>query len=181
MKRVSPIVKAHLIRGAVYVFLLLAVCVIHFALGQRYVTGSSGTENSAGTESTPQLPTISSDKGVQATGPVQVPQFPAGNEPGPLYLQYDCPATEPPINIGSQQFEPTYGALSDQAADDFVLFNGPVHYVITQVRVMGEYSAGGGPASSFNLFFYTNGPDNLPGTQIVALFNRPYSGSPLTL
>ena len=35
MKRVSPIAKAHLIRGAVYVFLLLAVCVVPFALAQR--------------------------------------------------------------------------------------------------------------------------------------------------
>jgi hypothetical protein len=35
MKRVSPIAKAHLIRGAVCVLLLLAGCVIHFALGQQ--------------------------------------------------------------------------------------------------------------------------------------------------
>ena len=35
MKRVSPIIKAHLIRGALYLPLLLAVCVIPFALAQR--------------------------------------------------------------------------------------------------------------------------------------------------
>ena len=38
-----------------------------------------------------------------------------------LYSQYNNPATQPPLGIGSQQFEPANGALSDQAADDFVL------------------------------------------------------------
>ena len=34
-KQITPNVKAHLIRGAFYLLLLLAVCVIPFALGQR--------------------------------------------------------------------------------------------------------------------------------------------------
>ena len=42
MKRVSPIMTAHLIRGAFCVLLLLGVCLIPFALGQR-----SATERSA--------------------------------------------------------------------------------------------------------------------------------------
>jgi hypothetical protein len=45
-------------------------------------------------------------------------------------------------------------AFNDQAADDFVLFE-LFDYVIHTVNLMGEYSAGGGPASSFNVFFYT--------------------------
>src|SRR5258708_30538568 len=34
-KQINPNVKAHLIRGAFYMLLLLAVCVIPFALAQR--------------------------------------------------------------------------------------------------------------------------------------------------
>lgn len=179
----SSAIQAHLLRGAFYLLPLLVGCVIHFALGQKYVTGSSGGENRAGVESTPQLPMTSSNSGDPALGFVQVPQFPAGaNFPKPkcgtLYDQYDNAATEPPLGIGSQQFEPASAALSDQAADDFVLVNAPLNYVIQGVNVMGEYSAGGGPASSFNVFFYTNGADNLPGTQIAAFLNLPYSGTP---
>lgn len=154
--------------------LLLTVCVIPFALAQRYVTGSSGAENTAGAEGMPQLPTTSRDSGDQATGPVPVAQFPAGY----LYYQYDNAATEPPLGIGSQQFEPTMAAFNDQATDDFVLYPAPDRFVIFTVSVMGEYSAGGGPASSFNVFFYTNGAGNLPGTQIAGFLNRPYSGTP---
>jgi sugar lactone lactonase YvrE len=41
MKRVSPIMKAHLIRGAFYLLLLMGVCLIPFALGQRNATERS--------------------------------------------------------------------------------------------------------------------------------------------
>ena len=169
---------AHLPRGAFYVLLLLAVCVIHFALGQRYVTGSSGGENSTSAESTPRLSTTSSDSGDQAIGAVRVPQFPAGECCTIFYDQYNNAATDPPLGIGSQQFESAYGALSDQAADDFVLPGFSDRFELLAVHVMGEYSAAGGPASSFNVFLYTNGAGNLPGTQIAAFLNRPYISGP---
>src|SRR6266403_3357454 len=35
MKRISPMMKAHLIRGAFYLLLMLAACMIPFALAQR--------------------------------------------------------------------------------------------------------------------------------------------------
>ncbi len=34
-KQINPTIKAHLIRGAFYLLLLLAVCAIPFALAQR--------------------------------------------------------------------------------------------------------------------------------------------------
>jgi hypothetical protein len=43
---------------------------------------------------------------------------------------------------------------------------------------MGEYSAGGGPALSINIYFYQNGAGNLPGTLIAAFMNLPYVGTP---
>ena len=43
---------------------------------------------------------------------------------------------------------------------------------------MGEYSEGGGPASSFNVYIYANGPGNLPGGLIAAQLNLPYTATP---
>jgi hypothetical protein len=37
-KQINPTIKAHLIRGAFYLLLLVAVCAIPFALGQRNAT-----------------------------------------------------------------------------------------------------------------------------------------------
>jgi hypothetical protein len=159
---ISSTIKAHLIRGAVYLLLLLAVCVIPFALGQR-----STTANMA------QLPATSSDNDPAASA-LPIPIFPTGSI---LWNQYNNPATQPPLSIGSQEFEPAFASLTDQAADDFV-FTYPFNNVITGVRVMGEYSEGGGPASSFNVYIYGNGPGNLPGGLIAARFNRPYTGTP---
>ena len=39
-KQINPTIKAHLIRSAFYVLLLLAVCVIPFALAQRNTRSS---------------------------------------------------------------------------------------------------------------------------------------------
>src|SRR5581483_8382449 len=43
-KQLNPTIKAHLIRSAFYVLLLLAVCVIPFALAQRNATGRSAAK-----------------------------------------------------------------------------------------------------------------------------------------
>src|SRR5437870_12456432 len=46
-KQINPTIKAHLIRGAFYLLLLLAVCAIPFALGQRNVKKSAAKPNVA--------------------------------------------------------------------------------------------------------------------------------------
>jgi hypothetical protein len=97
---------------------------------------------------------------------------------GGFWDQYNNPATEPPVAIGSQQFEAAMAAFDNQAADDFVIGSGWGAPYVTGVRVMGEYSAGGGPASSFNIYFYQNGAGNLPGTLIAAFMNLPYVETP---
>jgi len=163
-KRINPAVKAHLTRGAFYLLLLLAVCATPFALGQRTTGERSATAN------IPQLPATSSDS---SAGALAMPQFPMAG----VWNQYNNPATQPPVSIGSQEFEPAFASLTDQAADDFV-FTYPFNNVITGVRVMGEYSEGGGPASSFNVYIYGNGPDNVPGGLIAARFNLLYTGTP---
>src|SRR6266550_1372885 len=46
-KQINPNIKAHLIRGSFYVLLLLAVCVIPFALAQRNTTRQSAVRTAA--------------------------------------------------------------------------------------------------------------------------------------
>jgi hypothetical protein len=165
---ISSTIKARFIRGATYLLLLLAVCVIPFALGQR-TTG----ERSA----TAKIAQVSAAFSHSGSGALAMPEFPTGFV---LWDQYNNPATEPPVNIGSQEFEPAMAAFNDQAADDFVLPTPPfdINTFITRVRVMGEYSQGGGPASSFNVYIYANAAGHLPGALIAAFLNRPYSGTP---
>ena len=171
-KQIKPNIKGHLIRGAFYLLLFLAVSLIPFAFGQR------STANRITSANTRQLPSMSSDSDVSTASPALLtPEFPTGFI---LWDQYNNPATEPPVNIGSQEFEPAMAAFNDQAADDFVLPTPPfeINTFITRVRVMGEYSQGGGPASSFNIYIYANAAGHLPGTLIAAFLNRPYSGTP---
>jgi hypothetical protein len=169
-KQINPNVRAHLVRGAFYLVLMLAVWVIPFALAQR------ATERQSTIGSTTQLPITSSDSDCDVSA-LPAPEFPTG---GPLWDQYNNPATEPPLGIGSQKFEPAMAAFDDQAADDFVVNvpPPPIFLYITGVRVMGEYSAGGGPAAAFNVYFYRNDAGHVPGAPIASFLNQPYTGTP---
>jgi hypothetical protein len=124
---------------------------------------------------TAQFPIISSDSERDASA-LATPEFPMGCC---IWNQYNNPATQPPLGIGSQKFEPAMAAFDDQAADDFVVNvpPPPSFLYVSGVRVMGEYSAGGGPASAFNVYFYTNRAGHLPGTGVAAFLNRPYTGT----
>src|SRR6266436_5500145 len=53
-KQINPTIKAHLIRGAFYLLLLLAVCAIPFALAQRNAT-KRGVANAASNPNMSQL------------------------------------------------------------------------------------------------------------------------------
>lgn len=104
---------------------------------------------------------------------------PIGNCFGSVFWdQYNSAAREPPVGIVSQKFEAAMAAFDSQAADDFVITSGWGAQYITGVRVMGEYSAGGGPASSFNIYFYQNDTGNVPATLIAAFMNLPYAETP---
>jgi len=175
MSRDTLAVKAHLIRSALYLLLLLVVCVIPFALAQQ---NSAQLSKQSTSGNTAQFPITSSDRDRDASASPTA-EFPTG---GPVYDQYNNPATQPPLGIGSQKFEPAMAAFDDQAADDFVVNLLPLNFFyITEVLVMGEYSQGGGPASSFNVYLYRDAPGHLPGELIQALLNQPYTGTPLTL
>src|ERR1043166_1772169 len=169
MKKKQPTQSAFL-NPCILLGLLIFFAGILLALAQR-TTGKRSIS-----ADTRQLPITSSDSGRHAST-LPMPEFPTG---GGIWSQYDNPATEPPINIGSQQFEPVFASLTDQAADDFIITNPPppIYLYITGVRVMGEYSEGGGPASSFNVYIYSNGAGNLPGGLVASFLNRPYTGTP---
>jgi hypothetical protein len=115
---ISSTIKAHLIRGACYLLLFLAVSLFHFSFGQR------STANRVTSANTRQLPSMSSDSDVStASHAPAMPEFPTGIV---LWDQYNNPATKPPLGIGSQEFEPAVAAFNDQAADDFVLPTPPL-------------------------------------------------------
>jgi len=167
--------KAHTAQFALLSLCILAGLLVFFA-GIVVALAQRRTARPSMVGSTMQLPTTSSGNERQK-GALPRPESPAA---GVLWDQYDNPATQPPINIGSQEFEPAMAAFNDQAADDFVVTTGPPGFgmCITSVRVMGEYSQGGGPASSFNVYIYTNGAGNLPGVQIGGGLNLAYTGTP---
>jgi hypothetical protein len=52
-KQINPNIKAHLFRGAFYLILLVAVCLIPFALAQRATTKQSAVAHSLLSGSTP--------------------------------------------------------------------------------------------------------------------------------
>src|SRR6188472_1063596 len=91
---ITSTMKAHLIRSALYLLLLLVLCVIPFALGQR----TSGEQSTS--PKTTQHPATHSNTG---PGALAIPNFPNG---GVLWDQFNNPATQPPVGIGSQDFEP---------------------------------------------------------------------------
>jgi hypothetical protein len=146
-------------RGLVQLACLLLLFVALRAVARAPAQASAENQNTLATEQ--QLLSVPSDN------PHATRASPAAScQGGPLYDQYNNAATEPPVGIGSQKFEPAMAAFDDQAADDFVLTSGLGGIYINGVRVMGEYSAGGGPAASFNVYFYQNGAGNLPGSLI---------------
>jgi len=90
-----------------------------------------------------------------------------------LYDQYDNPAGD---GINSQDWEAANDANDSLAADDFVVTSGQT-WTISGVDVDGGYSTTG-PAASVNVFFYTNGAGDLPGTLIASRLGQTYVQGP---
>ena len=95
-----------------------------------------------------------------------------------LYDQTDGAGTGA---VNSQNFETANDAFDNQAADDFVVPAGPA-WTVQQVVVRGAYFNGvpspGGPAVSFNVFFYAN-VGTLPSLLVPggAQLNSPYTNA----
>jgi hypothetical protein len=191
-KQVHSTVKAHLIRSACYVLLLLAVCMIPFALAQRNTTGRSvtgqthaanrlqgspnpdaampATDESLLFHDLPsklpasQLPKASSGPGVRPILIKPIPKFPEVI----LYDQLDNPGTN---SWTSQEF-PDAPEFTSFTADDFVVPGGE-SWQVTEVHAQGVYFNGTGPANNFNVFFYQDS-GGLPGTIVYTRTAQPY-------
>ena len=199
-KQLNPTIKAHLIRGAFYLLLLLAVCAIPFALAQRNATKrpvinpaakpnapanmynpqvANRADGAVSDQPLPKIPAMDASQLPKAsTGPIGVPSFrvmPVPKLPAvTLYDQYNNAGTSA---SSSQDFETAFDAFDDFVADDFVVPGGQT-WNISEVDVQGLYfnCTTCGPAVSFNVFFYQDSA-TLPGTLVATRLANTYTGT----
>ena len=89
-----------------------------------------------------------------------------------LYDQYDNASLN---GTSSQNFEAANDAFDNELADDFVVPAGP-GWGVNGIDVDGVYFNGPGPATTFNVSFYTNNA-GLPGTLVAARAAQAYTGA----
>ena len=208
-KQINPTIKAHLIRGAFYLLLLVAVCAIPFALAQRnnaakrttpqQIAAANGHRTvplSAGAVSgtlpaksvsrsitatngsqlfpydvpaLPNLPRVSQApqraSGVRAAHVLPIPRAPKTPQVV-LYDQYNNASATASLSATFTDF-PTF---SSDLADDFVVPAGQT-WNVQSIDADGVYFNGAGPATSWNVFIYTNS-GGLPGTQVYSTLNQ---------
>ena len=167
-------ITAHFIRSVLYVFLLVAVCVIPFALAQRNANNRSVAPASNGdfnpatalssNEGDPTQPAVSGTIGV----PSIVPPYPKAPQVV-LYDQYDNASA---IGTLSSTFT-DFPDFNSDLADDFVVPTGQT-WNVQSIDADGAYFPFNGPANSFNVFFYADNA-GLPGAQVYGAMNQPFS------
>src|SRR6266516_1357118 len=209
-KQINPTIKAHLIRSAFYLLLLVAVCAIPFALAQSRSRGTA--KRSAAKPSIQQNVTANRDFS-RATGPATLPDAASGivgKTSGPtLPRTSQIPLASsgaigghvvqvPPLPAAPQvvlydQYNNAssvaslsstftdFPTFSSDLADDFVVPGGQT-WNVQSIDADGVYFNGPGPAASFNVFFYADS-GSLPGAQVLRATNQPFtqSGSTFTV
>jgi hypothetical protein len=172
-KQIKPATKAHLLRVAFYLLLLLAACAIPFALAQ----GNVATRSKAKASPASEFPITSNAAAAPAIAISVIPPVPAAPAII-LYDQMDNPAPTPtppmPGGVTSQDYEPKFDNYDSFAADDFVIPADQI-WIITEVDVIGESSEPPAPPDSFHVFFYADS-GTLPGTLVASRFANSYSG-----
>lgn len=164
-KQNPPSTKAHVVRGTLYLLLLLSAFVIRLALGQQNATDSTID------------PTKSSFAAGHATGGS------AEAQPSPVAAATAVVAWDQYNNAGTAvTLSATFTdapAMNSDLADDFVVQN--YAWMVRWIDVDGAYFNGPGPANTFTVFFYADN-DGFPGNQVYATF-APWtqSGSTFTL
>src|SRR6478609_10438482 len=134
-KQINPTIKAHLIRGAFYLLLLLAVCAVPFALAQRNAkrgvanpAAKFASQSNAGSllndvRGVPDLPRMSrapqTTSGVRAMHVLPIPRRPQAPQVV-LYDQYDNASATASLSATFTDF-PTF---SSDLADDFIVPGG---------------------------------------------------------
>lgn len=95
----------------------------------------------------------------------------AGFPTSPRAVLYNQMDGDSGFGSSSQDFEPVNDSFDSELADDFVVPDGEI-WSVESVEVIGQYEDDSGPADSFNVNFYANSADDLPGTLIES---RPAS------
>src|SRR6266513_1818466 len=207
-KQINPTIKAHLLRSAFYLLLLVAVCAIPFALAQRNAAKRSLTKPVAKANVAANM-----DDPPRATGPVTLPDaasgiVPSGNTGAPLLGEQAPTVSSGAIGVRKLGILPypnapqvilydqynnastvaslsatftDFPTFSADLADDFVVPGGQT-WNVQSIDADGLYFNGPGPAASFNVFFYANS-GSLPGAQVFSATNQPFtqSGSTFTV
>ena len=97
-KQINPTIKAHLIRGAFYLLLLLAVCAIPFALAQRNTTKRSMAKPKAQAQRNWSMPRPQSGAAGSLARP---PRRPGAVDPNLPYDVRALPAQAPKFPYSS--------------------------------------------------------------------------------
>src|SRR5437870_4044760 len=190
-KQIKPSIKAHLLRGAFYLLLLVAVCAIPFALAQRDTTKRSVVSSQAQSNVIPNLADVPPASGVVqtrenavmpsrasssvasgATGGSAVKNLPLPKYPNVvLYDQYDND-----LNNGIVSANRTDNtSLSAEAADNFVVPSGQT-WTVNEVDIRAP--AGFPAPTSFAVTFYLDNGSGLPGTQVYTASGLAVTGNP---
>src|SRR6266487_5720509 len=209
-KQINPTIKAHLIRSAFYLLLLVAVCAIPFALAQ---SRSRGTAKQSLTKPVARANVTANRDFSRAIGPATLPDAASGivgNTTGPTlprtsqiplassgaigghFVQVPPSPAAPQVVLYDQYDNASsvaslsstftdFPTFSSDLADDFVVPGGQT-WNVQSIDADGVYFNGPGPAASFNVFFYANS-GSLPGAQVFSATNQPFtqSGSTFTV
>ena len=167
-RRSSPSIRAQVIRGSFYLLLLVAVCVIPFALGQENATDSPVNP----TKSSFAVEHATSEAAETQGSPTPFPEATAVV----VWDQYNNAGTAVTLSATFTDAP----AMNSDLADDFIVPAGNA-WEVRSIDVDGAYFNGPGPANSFTVFFYSDN-DGFPGSQIYAsLVPWTQNGSTFTL
>lgn len=168
-------IKAHLIRSALYLLLLVAVCVIPFALAQRTATSRSiapATSHNLNPETAPTSTEAGQGRPMVSSGAIDVPSTVPAFPKDPQVVLYDQYDNASAIGTFSSTFT-DFPDFNSDLADDFVVPTGQT-WNVQSIDADGAYFLFNGPANSFNVFFYADNA-GLPGAQVYSATNQPFS------
>jgi hypothetical protein len=149
--RSSPTIRAQVIRGSFYLLLLMAVCVIPFALGQQNATDSAID---------PTKSSFAVGHAISASAEAQ-PSPVAAATAVVVWDQYNYAGTAVTLS-GTFTDAP---AMNSDLVDDFVVEN--FSWRVRWIDVDGAYFNGPGPANTFTVYFYSDN-DGFPGNAIYS-------------
>lgn len=202
-KQINPTTKAHLLRGAFYLLLLLAVCAIPFALAQ---SRNRGVAHPVAKPSAPAGMNLSQDPSqllpydLPANVPAPAVGTGAAQAPAPLHRSSDAtsgsagiaspgvlPYPKAPQVVLYDQYDndlnngivsanrPDSPTLSAEAADNFVVPGGQT-WTVNEVDIRSP--AGFASPTSFDVHFYLDNGSGLPGTQVYVATGLAVTGNP---